>query len=136
MNDIEKVFKFLDDAGIFYLSTVKDNKPKSRPFNFKMMDNNQIYFGTGTFKEVYKQIIENTYVEILSTVDPKFIRYYGKVAFDDDESLVEKAFEKMPFMKQIYNEKTGLKLRMFHLEDATCEFRNKSSIKPDEVINL
>ena len=136
MSDIEKIFEFLDKAGIFYLCTVKDNRPKSRPFNFKMLDNGQIYFGTGTFKEVYKQIVENPYVEIVSTDDPKFIRYYGKVVFDDDEELVEKAFEKMPFMRQIYNEETGLKLRMFHLEDATCEFRNKSSVEPDEVINL
>ena len=108
MSDIEKVDKFLTDAEVFYLASVtEENKPKCRP---------------------YAQITANPYVEIVATQSPKFIRYYGKVVIDEDESLADKAFEKMPDLKKIYDE-NGWKMGIFHLEEATAEFRNMMAIE-------
>lgn len=56
MKPIEKVNDFLTQAGIFYLSTVDGDKPKCRPVAFHMLMDDRLYFGTGDFKEVYKQI--------------------------------------------------------------------------------
>ena len=129
MSDIEKVDKFLTDAEVFYLASVtEENKPKCRPLGFHMLEGDKIYFGVGTFKEVYAQITANPYVEIVATQSPKFIRYYGKVVVDEDESLADKAFEKMPDLKKIYDE-NGWKMGIFHLEDATAEFRNMMAIE-------
>ena len=129
MSNIEKVDEFLTEAGIFYLATVNENnKPKNRPLGFHMLVNDKIYFGVGTFKEVYKQMENNPYVEVSATVMPRFIRYYGKVVFDDDESLVKKAYEALPEIKEIY-EKSGWKMGIFHLEEATCEFRGMFDIE-------
>ena len=149
MSDIEKVDKFLTDAEVFYLASVtEENKPKCRPLGFHMLEGDKIYFGVGTFKEVYAQITANPYVEIVATTfkevyaqitanpyveivatqSPKFIRYYGKVVIDEDESLADKAFEKMPDLKKIYDE-NGWKMGIFHLEEATAEFRNMMAIE-------
>ena len=65
---------------------------------------------------------------IVATQSPKFIRYYGKVVVDEDESLADKAFEKMPDLKKIYDE-NGWKMGIFHLEEATAEFRNMMAIE-------
>ncbi|WP_461461328.1 pyridoxamine 5'-phosphate oxidase family protein, partial [Methanobrevibacter sp.] len=94
MSNIKKVDEFLTDAEVFYLATVtEENKPKNRPLGFHMLVDDKIYFGVGTFKEVYKQMKENPYVEISATVNANFIRYYGKVVFDDDPKLVDMVFE-------------------------------------------
>lgn len=136
MKTKEDLYKFLEKNGIFYLTSIKDGKPRCRPFNFKMFLDNEIYFGTGTFKDVYKELNENPYTEIVSNDDEKFIRYHGNVKFDNDENLVNKALNIFPFMKNTYNEKTGLKLTIFHLENGICEVKNKTSLKTDEVIKF
>ena len=126
MSEIEKVDKFLADAEVFYLASVtEENKPKCRPLGFHMLEGDKIYFGVGTFKEVYKQITTNPYVEIVATQTPNFIRYYGKVVIDEDEALVEKAFA---ILKKLY-EDNGWEMGIFHLEEATAEFRNMLAIE-------
>ena len=53
---IEKVDEILTKAEVFYLSTVDGEKPKVRPLGFHLLYEDKIYFGVGTFKEVYKQM--------------------------------------------------------------------------------
>lgn len=64
MSDIEKIDKILTEAEVFYLSTVDGDKPKVRPLGFHLLDGDKIYFGVGTFKEVYKQMEKNSNIEI------------------------------------------------------------------------
>ena len=129
MSDIQKVDQFLADAEVFYLASVnEENKPKCRPLGFHMLEGDKLCFGVGTFKDVYKQITSNPYVEIVATQGPKFIRYYGKVVIDEDEELVKKAFEIMPDLKKVYEE-NGWKMGIFHLEEATAEFRNLMAVE-------
>jgi len=83
----------------------------------------KIYFGAGTFKDVYAQLKADPHIEISANKGLEFIRYYGKAVMVDDDALVEKAFEVMPNLKKIYNEETGYKLGMFYIDEATVEFR-------------
>lgn len=131
MSDIEKVDKYLEEGKVFFLATVDGDKPKVRPLGFHLLYNDKIYFGVGTFKEVYKQMVANPKVEInsLKADGQGFLRYYGEVEFDDNEEVVEKAFEAMPMLKEIYNEETGFKLGMFYLKNATAEFRSMMEIE-------
>lgn len=55
MNPIEKIEAFLKEAPTFYLATISQNKPKCQPIGFHLLENGNIYFGVGTFKDVYKQ---------------------------------------------------------------------------------
>lgn len=128
MEGLEKVNNYLNDAGVFYFTTVDGDKPKCRPFSFHMIENGRIYFGLGNHKEVYKQLQENPNVEIVAMAKGTFLRYYGKIVFDLDESLSEKALDTMPNLRAIYNNETGKKLAMCYLENATAEFRNAVSI--------
>ena len=56
MSDIEKVDKYLAEAGMFFLATVDDDQPKCRPLGLHFIHEDKIYFGVGTFKEVYKEM--------------------------------------------------------------------------------
>lgn len=133
MTNIEKVSNYLKDAGVFYLTTVDDEKPKCRPISFYMVVDDTLYFGVGTFKDVYRQLTRNPNVEICAEKDNGFLRYYGKAVFTKDASLQEKAMDVMPMLRDIYNEETGNTLGIFSLESATAEFRRMLDIQEKVV---
>ncbi len=128
MNELQKVEDYLKEVNYFSFSTVDGNKPKVRPLAFHLLMNNNLYFGVGDFKEVYKQMQSNPYIEICAVNGDTWLRYYGKAVFEPDFSLANMLLEKMPAMQKIYNEETGYHLGIFHLENATAEFRTKMGI--------
>ena len=134
MSNKARVSEFLGKAGVYYLTTVDGNKPKCRPIGFQMLVDDEIYFCVGDFKEVYKQMQANPYVEICATIETDFIRYFGKAVFVESADLEAKACEVLPMLKQLYNEKTGFKMKIFKLEEAVAEFR--SMMKVEERIEF
>lgn len=129
MRNIEKVEHFLKDTPVVYLTTVDGNKPKCRPIGLHMLIGDNLYFGIGTFKDVYHQMQANPNVEICVCKDREFLRYYGKAVFETDDKLAHAAIASAPFLGKIYNETTGKKLGVFHLENATAEFRTMMGIQ-------
>ena len=128
MSDIEDFFEAIKPVGPLFLGTVDGSQPKVRPIGFRMLVDNQIYFLTGTFKDVYRQMKANPKVEFTGTADGKIYRYYGTVVFDDDDALFDKAYETMPMLKDMY-ENTDLEAVIFHLEDATVEYRSMMELE-------
>lgn len=128
MSDIEKVNDLITRAEVFYLATVDGDKPKCRPLGFHLLEGDKIYFGVGTFKEVYKQMQANPNVEISAWDGEHILRYYGKANLDGDDEIVAKAFELMPEIAAAYKE-NGWEMGIFYLEDATAEIRNMFAIE-------
>lgn len=128
MTDLERVKDYLDKAKVFYLTTVDGDKPKCRPFGFSMIEGGKLYFGTGTFKDCYKQLEANPNVEICAMGADGFLRYYGRAKLLDDAALSQKALDAMPAVRQAY-EKNGWKMGLFYLENAVAEFRDMFSAK-------
>ncbi len=126
----QKVFDFMQKAGVLFLATVKGEKPKNRPIGFKMLVDNQIYFLTGESKDLHTQMIKNTNVEFVGLVENQFIRYYGRVVFDADEdkSLLKKAFEILPMLEQLYGDSSDDSAVIFHIDKATAEIRDMLGI--------
>ena len=128
LTGIEKVKDYLDKAKVYYFTTIDGDKPKCRPFGFSMIEDGKLYFGTGTFKECYKQLKANPNVEICATGAGGFLRYYGKAVLVNDAALAQKALDAMPPVKKIYEE-NGWTMGMFYLENAVAEFRDLFSVK-------
>lgn len=131
MKDREKVFNYLEEAGVLFLATVNHDKPKNRPIGFKMLVDNQIYFLVGENKDVYEQMMKNTNVEFVGLIGDKFIRYYGRVVFDVDEDhiLLNKAFEVMPVLKEMYGYDSENRAVIFHVDKATAELYNMMGVE-------
>ncbi len=118
---MSKINDFLNEAGVFFLATVDGDQPKVRPLGLHMEVDGKILFGVGDFKEVYKQMVKNPKVEIVaSKQDGHWLRYTGKAVFETDEKYANAALEAAPHLKAIYNEQTGNKMMMFHIEDAVA----------------
>ena len=120
----ERIDEFLNEAKVFFLATVNGDKPKNRPLGFHLLKDGKIYFGVGDHKDVYKQMMKNPYVEIVALVETDFLRYYGKAVFEEDYTLGQSIVAGNEFLQGIYNDETGFKLGIFHLEEATAEIRD------------
>lgn len=128
MITIENIDEFLTKATVFYLSTIDENVPKCRPIGFHLLQDGTLYFGVGTFKDVYKQMIKNKNVEICACIGGKFLRYYGKAVFENNQEIAKTVLENSPGLKRIYNEETGHHLAIFHLEKAEIEMHIMSKL--------
>ena len=116
---MSKINDFLNEAGIFFLATVNGDKPALRPLGLHMEADGKVLFGIGDFKDVYKQLTVNPNVEIVAAKqDGHWLRYSGKAVFETDGKYAAAALESAPHLKSIYNEETGHKMMMFHIEDA------------------
>lgn len=132
MANTKRICELLDEAKVWYLATVDGDQPHARPISFKMERDGHVWFGVGTFKNVYKQLQANPHCEFCGMVGQKFFRYYGTAVFDDSPELFQAACEEAPFLKGIYNEETGNELGMFYLADATFELRGLFEV--EEVV--
>ncbi len=122
MSNVQKVSEFLDKAQTFYFLTTDGDQPKGRPFGFHLIVDDKLYFGCGTFKNVYKQLSANPKVEVLALDGDKFMRYDGSVKIVKDEALTQKVREAAPQIMGLYD-KNGWEMGLFYLENGHAEIR-------------
>lgn len=116
---MSRINDFLTETGVFFLATADGSQPKLRPLGAHFEMDGKVLFGVGDFKNVYAQMKADPLVEICACKpNGEWLRYTGRAVFETDPKYAEAALEAMPNLKDIYNEKTGHKLMMFHLEDA------------------
>ena len=56
---MERVVKFLKDAGVYYLATVEGDQPRVRPFGTAHVFEGKLYIQTGKVKDVSRQLLAN-----------------------------------------------------------------------------
>ncbi|MBR3166267.1 MAG: pyridoxamine 5'-phosphate oxidase family protein [Lachnospiraceae bacterium] len=118
---MSKVNDFLSAAGVFFLATCDGDQPKVRPLGAHMEMDGKVLFGVGDFKDVYKQLAANPKTEIVAAKpDGHWMRYTGKAVFETDPKYAEAMLDGMPHLRSIYNEETGHKMMVFHIEDASA----------------
>jgi len=125
---MQKVLDFLAAARVFFFATVDGGRPRIRPFGFFMEYSGKLYFGMGTHKAVWKQVTANPNVEICSLKpgpDREWIRISGKAVADDSPEALQAAFAKMPHLKEVYSEKSGLTMGLVWINDGKAEFNGK-----------
>ncbi len=116
--------------GPFYFTTVEGDAPRVRPFGFMMTFEDKLYFGVGTHKAAYKEMLDNPNCELCTFKNGSFIRVRGKAVFDDRPEVQEHMFEVAPGLKASYNEETGHYHMCFYLEDMSAmEFKGPEAIK-------
>ena len=122
MSNIEKVNAYLDKAKVFYFLTTDGDQPKGRPFGLHLLVDGKIYFGCGTYKNVYKQLTKNPKVEVLAVAGNEFMRYDGTAKVVKDDALLAKVREILPQVMDIYD-KNNWEMGLFYLENGHAEIR-------------
>lgn len=130
MTNIEKVNEFLNESKVFYFLTTDGDKPKGRPFGFHLLDGDKLYFGCGTFKNVFSQLTKNPNVEVLAVNGSKFMRYDGTVKIVHNDTVLKKVRAAMPDIMDLYD-KNGWEMGMFYLENGHVEIREIMELKEE-----
>ncbi|MBQ3712734.1 MAG: pyridoxamine 5'-phosphate oxidase family protein [Spirochaetia bacterium] len=131
MTNAEKVHEYLNKAQTFYFLTTDGDQPKGRPFGFQMLVDGVIYFGCGTFKNVFKQLTANPKVEVLAlNGGAEFMRYDGKAKVVKSDALLAKVRQAMPEIMALYD-KNGWEMGLFCLEDGHVEIRDLFKVKEE-----
>ena len=130
MANVEKVIEFLDKAKVFYFLTTDGDQPRGRPFGFKLEYEGKLYFGCGTFKNVFKQLTANPRVEVLAINGGEFMRYDGQAKVVKDAGLLAKVREAMPQIMSLYDQ-NGWEMGLFYLENGHAEIRGMMDLKEE-----
>lgn len=118
---MEEVWKFLKECGTYYLATLDGNEPRVRPFGTAEIFEGKLYIQTGNVKDVYKQIMKNSHVEICAFKDGKWLRLSGKLIRDDRFEARKDMLDKNPVLRSMYNELDG-NTEVLYFENAIATF--------------
>ncbi len=114
---MEKTVKFLNEAGVFFVSTINGNKPEVRPFGALNVFESKLYLITSNEKDVFKQIEKNNNVAISAVCGDKWIRINAKLVKDDRIEAKRAMLDANPNLRVMYNENDG-KVEVLYLSDA------------------
>lgn len=130
---MERVEKFLKEAGTYYLATVDGDQPRVRPFGTVNNFEGKLYIQTGKSKDVSKQLHTNPKAEICAFKDGDWIRIACELIEDDRREARASMLDAYPNLRGMYSEDDG-NTEVFYMKDATATIA--SFTKAPEVIRF
>jgi uncharacterized pyridoxamine 5'-phosphate oxidase family protein len=121
MENIEKVYQFLDNAHTYYLATVDGDQPRVRPFGTALLFGGKLYIQTGKVKDVSRQLAANPKAEICAFDGGKWLRVAGELVNDDNHEAKVAMLEKLPSLKAMYSADDD-NMQMLYFRNATATF--------------
>ena len=128
---MERVAKFLHDAGIYYLATVEGDQPRVRPFGTAHIFEGKLYIQTGKVKSVSRQIHANPKVEVCAFKEGEWLRIAGELAEDDRREARQSMLDAYPSLQNMYAADDG-NTEVFYFKNATATFSSFTHA-PEEI---
>ena len=130
---MERVAKFLKEAGTYYLATVEGDQPRVRPFGTVNIFDGKLYIQTGKVKDVSKQLHANPKAEICAFKDGEWLRVACELIEDDRIEARQSMLDAYPELQNMYKADDG-NTEVFCFKDATATF--SSFTKAPEVVKF
>ena len=118
---MERVCKFLKDAGVYYLATAEGDQPRVRPFGTAHIFEGRLYIQTGKVKPTSRQLLENPKAEICAFLDGTWVRITGELVEDDRTAAKKSMLDTYPNLRRMYDENDG-NTQVFYFRNATATF--------------
>ena len=118
---MERVCKFLKDAGVYYLATVEGDQPRVRPFGTAHIFEGKLYIQTGKVKPCAKQIFANPKAELCAFHNGTWVRIAGELIEDDRVEAKKSMLDAYPNLRGMYNENDG-NTQVFYFKNAVATF--------------
>ena len=116
---MDRVCKFLKDAGVYYLATVEGDQPRVRPFGTAHIFEGKLYIQTGKVKPCSKQLAANPKAEICAFAGGKWIRIAGELIDDDRFEAKKSMLDAYPNLRGSYSEDDG-NTQVLYFKNATA----------------
>ena len=133
MENLQKVYDFLKEAGTYYLATIEGDQPRVRPFGTAHIFEDKLYIQTGKVKDVSKQIHANPKVEVCAFRDGKWLRVAGELVEDDRMEARQSMLDAYPSLQNMYKADDG-NTEVFYFKDAVATF--SSFTEEPEVVRF
>ena len=118
---MERVEKFLKDAGTYYLATVDGDQPRVRPFGTVNIFDGRLYIQTGKKKDVSKQLHKNPKAEICAFMNGEWLRVSGELIEDERREARVSMLEAYPSLKAMYDPDDG-NTEVFYFKNVIAVF--------------
>ncbi len=118
---MERVEKFLKDAGTYYLATVEGDQPRVRPFGTAHIYNGKLYIQTGKKKDVSRQLHANPKAEICAFMNGEWLRVTGELIEDDSREARVSMLKAYPSLQAMYDPDDG-NTEVFFFRNAVAVF--------------
>lgn len=116
---MERVCKFLKDAGTYYLATVEGDQPRVRPFGTAHIFEGKLYIQTGKVKPTSQQLLSNPKAEICAFHGGTWIRIAGELIEDDRVEARKSMLDAYPSLRKMYDENDG-NTQVFYFKNAVA----------------
>ena len=133
MENLQRVYEFLKEAGTYYLATTDGDQPRVRPFGTVNIFEGKLYIQTGKIKPVSHQILDNPKVEICAFKNGEWIRVWGEMYEDDRFEAKKSMLDSYPNLRAMYNENDG-NTQVLYFKSGTATF--SSFVKPAETVEF
>ena len=130
---MERVCRFLKEAGVYYLATVEGDQPRVRPFGTAHIFEGKLYIQTGKVKPVSKQIAANPKAEICAFKDGVWLRIAAELVEDDRVEAKKSMLDAYTNLRGMYDENDG-NTQVLYLKNAVATF--SSFTAPNEVVTF
>ena len=118
---MERVCKFLKEAGVYYLATVEGDQPRVRPFGTAHIFEGKLYIQTGKVKPTSRQLAANPKAEISAFHNGTWIRICGELVEDDRVEARKSMLDAYPNLRGMYDENDG-NTQVLYFRNATASF--------------
>ena len=134
----EDILRFLNENPSFSLATCDGNIPHVRTLQLHKADESGIYFMVGKFKDVYRQLSINPYVELCFHKGNSQVRISGQVEnVAKDLELKKEILSVRPFMTS-WIEQVGFKyMAVFRLRyGKAVTWSLETELQPKTIVEL
>ena len=118
---MERVCKFLKDAGTYYLATVEGDQPRVRPFGTANIFEGRLYIQTGKVKPVSRQLMANPKAEICAFHNGTWVRIAGELVEDDRVEAKKSMLDDYTDLRAMYDENDA-NTQVLYLKNAVATF--------------
>ena len=118
---MERVCKFLKDAGVYYLATIEGDQPRVRPFGTAHIFEGKLYIQTGKVKPVSRQLAANPKAEVCAFQGGSWLRIAGELVEDDRVEAKKSMLDAYPNLRGRYDENDG-NTQVLYFKNAVATF--------------
>ena len=134
---LRDVANYLDNIGIQFLATIGlDGKPKVRPMQYMVLEDEKLWFCTNSKKEVFAELQANPCVELCGCklekdeMQTAWIRCSAEAVFEERQDIRDAIIDKSAIVNALYkNMRDNPIFKVFYLKDIDGWMTNLGHVK-------
>ena len=134
---LRDVANYLDNIGTQFLATIGlDGKPKVRPMQYMVLEEEKLWFCTNSKKEVFAELQANPCVELCGCklekdeMQTPWIRFSAEAVFEERQDIRDAIIDQSAIVNALYkNMRKNPIFKVFYLKDIDGWMTNLGHVK-------